>query len=54
MDFHHGEEKFLKISNLKIGPEYPSLIVPEIGINHNGKIEHAFNLVDAVKELVQI
>lgn len=43
------KKNFLKISNLKIGPEYPSLIVPEIGINHNGKIEHAFNLVDAVK-----
>jgi len=43
------KKNFLKISNLIISPEFPSLIVPEIGINHNGKIEHAFNLVDAAK-----
>jgi N-acetylneuraminate synthase len=42
-------EKNFVISNLIVGKNYPSLIIPEIGINHSGNIEKAFNLVDSAK-----
>ena len=40
----------LKIGNLKIGENYPALIVPEIGINHNGNLDVAIKMVDAAKK----
>lgn len=42
--------KVLNISGRKIGDEFPALIIPEIGINHNGSIEKAFKIVDAAKK----
>lgn len=37
------------ISGRKVGPSFKPLIIPEIGINHNGSIEKAFKIVDAAK-----
>ena len=39
---------FLKINNLKIGEDYEPVIIPEIGINHNGNLS-AFKLIDSAK-----
>ena len=39
----------IKIKNRIIGDNSKPLIIPEIGINHGGKIETAFNIVDAAK-----
>ncbi len=39
-----------KIEKRKIGKNYPPLIIPEIGINHNGRIDVAFKMVDAAKK----
>lgn len=36
-----------KIENINIGIDYEPLVIPEIGINHNGSIEVAFQMVDA-------
>lgn len=36
-----------KIKNRSIGPEFPPLVIAEIGINHNGSLTEAFKLVDA-------
>ena len=38
-----------KINNRKIGVDYKPLIIPEIGINHNGSLEIACKMVDAAK-----
>ena len=38
------------IGKRKIGLNYKPLIVPEIGINHNGSIETAFKIVDSAKK----
>lgn len=37
----------LKIGNINIGENYKPLVIPEIGINHNGCLETAFQMVDA-------
>lgn len=37
----------MKISNRKIGSEYPPLVICEIGINHNGSLKTALKMVDA-------
>lgn len=37
---------FIKIGNRKIGPDYKPLVIPEIGINHEGDIKKAFQMVD--------
>lgn len=37
----------IKIENRKIGLEHPPLVIVEIGINHNGSLETAFEMVDA-------
>jgi len=39
-------EKIIKIGNRIIGPDYPPLVIPEIGINHEGDIHKAFKMVD--------
>lgn len=41
---------FLNISGRKVGNNYEPLVIPEIGINHNGSIEKAFNIVDSAKK----
>ena len=35
------------IENIKIGAAYEPLVIPEIGINHNGNLQTAFAMVDA-------
>ena len=37
----------IEISNRKIGPDYDPLIIAEMGINHEGSLETAFQMVDA-------
>ena len=39
--------KSVKISNRDVGLEYPPLIIPEIGINHEGDFDKAIMLIDA-------
>ena len=39
--------KTLKIANRKIGYNYPPLVIVEIGINHNGSLKIAFEMVDS-------
>jgi sialic acid synthase SpsE len=36
-----------EISGRKIGPQYKPLVIAEIGINHEGSLETAFEIVDA-------
>ena len=37
----------ISIANRKIGPAHPPLVVAEIGINHEGSLQTAFEMVDA-------
>ena len=39
----------MQIENRKIGPEFPPLVIAEIGINHEGSLQTAFEMVDAAK-----
>lgn len=39
--------KTLEIEDVKIGPEYPPVVIAEIGINHEGNLQTAFEMVDA-------
>jgi N-acetylneuraminate synthase len=39
-----------KIKNITIGDEYEPAIITELGINHNGKLDKAINLVDKAIE----
>ena len=41
--------KFIEIAGRKIGPDYPPLVIAEIGINHNGSLVEAKKLADAAK-----
>ncbi len=38
------------INNRKIGEDYPPLVIPEVGINHEGSLEKAMKLVDSAVE----
>lgn len=38
---------YIKIENRKLGLDYPPLVIVEIGINHEGSLETAFEMVDA-------
>ncbi|WP_299781928.1 N-acetylneuraminate synthase family protein [uncultured Formosa sp.] len=38
---------YIEISGRKIGPDYPPLVIAEIGINHEGSLEVAKDMVDA-------
>jgi N-acetylneuraminate synthase len=40
-------DKEIKIENRKIGLNYPPLVIVEIGINHEGSLNTAFEMVDA-------
>ncbi|WP_310556206.1 N-acetylneuraminate synthase family protein [Flavobacterium sp.] len=40
---------YITISGRKIGPDYPPLVIAEIGINHEGSLEVAKQMVDAAK-----
>jgi len=39
--------KYIQIDNRRIGLDYPPLVIAEIGINHEGSLETAFEMVDA-------
>ncbi|SQH71386.1 N-acetylneuraminic acid synthetase [Helicobacter mustelae] len=39
----------LKIQHRKIGKDFPPLVIAELGINHNGSLEIAKQMVDAAK-----
>ena len=39
----------ITIANRKIGPAHPPLVVAEIGINHEGSLRTAFEMVEAAK-----
>ena len=41
--------KAVHLANRRIGPGQPVFIVAEIGINHNGDVEHARKLIDAAR-----
>ncbi len=38
--------KHIEIAGRKIGPEFPPLVIAEIGINHEGSYEKAIRMVD--------
>jgi N-acetylneuraminate synthase len=38
---------YIEISGRKIGVDFPPLIIAEIGINHNGNLKTAFEMVDS-------
>ena len=38
---------YIEIAGRKIGPDYPPLVIAEIGINHEGSLEIAKQMVDA-------
>lgn len=40
---------FIEISGRKIGIDYPPLVIAEIGINHEGSLKIALEMVDAAK-----
>jgi len=42
-------QPFIEISGRKIGTDYPPLVIAEIGINHEGSLATAFEMVDAAK-----
>lgn len=39
--------KYIEISGRRIGPDYPPVVVAELGINHEGSLQAAFEMVDA-------
>lgn len=41
------ENNYIEINNRKIGLDYPPLVIVEIGINHEGDLGIAFQMVDA-------
>ncbi len=40
---------YIEISGRKIGRDFPPLVIAEIGINHEGSLQTAFEMVDAAK-----
>jgi sialic acid synthase SpsE len=42
-------DNFIEINGRRIGAKYPPLVIAEIGINHNGSIQIAKEMVDAAK-----
>ena len=45
-DFNHNS-KFIKIGSRLVGEDYTPLVIVEIGINHGGSLNVAFEMVDA-------
>ncbi len=44
-----------KIGNIKVGENYPPLVIVELGINHNGNLDFAIDIADsAIKAGAQI
>ena len=47
---NNTNKQVLKIGNFKVGPGEPTFIIAEAGVNHNGDIKLALELVHAAKE----
>lgn len=45
-----NKRPYFKIENIYVGEDYPPLIIPEIGINHDGNFKKALKLIDAAKK----
>ncbi|EPZ59938.1 putative sialic acid synthase [[Clostridium] sordellii ATCC 9714] len=43
-------KNYMEIGNRKIGEDYAPLVIVEIGINHEGSLKTAFEMVDAAYE----
>ena len=41
------KKKYIKIGSRHIGEEYDPVVIAEIGINHEGSLKTAFEMVDA-------
>ena len=41
---------YFKIGERTVGEDYPPLVIPEIGINHNGNYKKAILMIDAAKK----
>ena len=39
----------VKVGPIQVGDEYPTYLIAEIGINHNGSLENAIKLIDNAK-----
>ena len=44
--YRKTNKKVIKIGNKFIGEDYPCFFIAEAGINHNGKMENAYKLID--------
>ncbi len=44
------KNNFIQIGDRKIGPDFPTFVIPDIGINHEGDLEVAFAIVDAAHQ----
>ena len=44
------QKNYIQIGNRKIGEDYAPLVIAEIGINHEGSLKVAFQMVDAAYE----
>lgn len=42
---------YIEIAGRKIGEEYPPVVIAEIGINHEGSLQTAFEMVDAAHKV---
>ena len=42
-----SENQYIEIAGRKIGPDYPPLVIAELGINHEGSLQVAKEMVDA-------
>lgn len=40
----------IQIENKTVGKGFPTLIIAEVGVNHNGKLSRGYELIDAAKE----
>jgi N-acetylneuraminate synthase len=40
---------YIEIAGRKIGADFPPLVIAEIGINHEGSLQTAKEMVDAAK-----
>lgn len=48
--YEYTNQKFIEIAGRKIGPQYPPFVVAEIGINHEGDIKKARQMINDAKK----
>ena len=49
MEKLNNNNLFFEIDGIKIGPKYSPVVIAEIGINHNGSLKIAKELVDSAE-----